>query len=275
MALLHMPVAQRNLLAALCVLAVIALIHVAELLINGHSVEYVEYIYASASVPGELDGYRFAFVSDLHSISEAELQAVARRIKDNGPRALFLGGDYASGGGVRMNMRVLASIEPPDGIFGVEGNHDAWPETVRAMKDYGAVPLSNAGQTVVPGLYVAGVRDLWIGAPDAARAAANRQDGDFVVLLSHNPDVAMEDDLAGVGLTLSGHTHGGQISLFGLWPPAIYSVTKYGTLFTCGYVKTPNGDDVIVSRGTGNLSLVPRVFARPQVYFITLTHISE
>ena len=49
--------------------------------------------------------------------------------------------------------------------------------------------------------------------PDLSRALEGRDDARALVLLAHQPRAFMEAAKLGVGLQLSGHTHGGQI-----WP---------------------------------------------------------
>ena len=252
------------------ILAAIILVHAADALINGRNIEYSEYALASDKISAELDGRVLAFVTDLHAISEKDLTAVAARISERGADILLLGGDYSDSGDDAMKMRVLSSIRLQGGIYGVEGNHDRWPDISEAMRQNGITPLDNEGVRVGGGLYIAGVRDLWNGGADLGHALSVKAEGDFALLLSHNPDVAMQPGADKADYILSGHTHGGQIALFGGFRPALAHVSEYGSLFKGGYAQTPNGARVLVSRGTGSFALVPRVFSRPEVMFITL-----
>ncbi len=96
---------------------------------------------------------------------------------------------------------------------------------------------------------------------------------DFVLLLAHNPDITMRQDTSNVDLTLSGHTHGGHVTFFGLWAPALTwntVITDYGQRFMSGWAESRDGTPVYVSRGTGTFERTPRVFARPQVILFTL-----
>ena len=52
---------------------------------------------------------------------------------------------------------------------------------------------------------------------------------DFVILLTHTPDYAEEVSITNTDLVLAGHTHGGQVTLFGLYAPIIPS--RYGQRF--------------------------------------------
>ena len=253
----------------IAIIAAAALVHAADAQINGRNIEYSEYALVSRNISTENDGSVLAFVSDLHEISEKELSAVAAHISERGADILLLGGDYASRGNVMMNMRILGRVRPPDGIYGVECNHDSWHEASEAMRENGITPLDNEG-VHVRGLYIAGVRDIWNGEADADKALSGKAEDEFALLIAHNPDVTMQSDMAKADYTLSGHTHGGQIALFGRFRPALAYVSKYGALFKGGYAKTPAGAHVLVSRGTGGFAAIPRVFSRPEVIFITL-----
>ncbi len=88
-----------------------------------------------------------------------------------------------------------------------------------------------------------------------------------MVLASHEPDFAEELQPGAVDLVLSGHTHGGQMTFFGLWAPFVGS--EYGQKYRTGMVV--NGvTTVIVSNGVGTIFPPLRFFARPQIVVITL-----
>ena len=117
---------------------------------------------------------------------------------------------------------------------------------------------------------VAGVEDAQTGRPDVAQAGRDISPKSFAILLSHNPDALPEGLPRAPGafdLGLAGHTHGGQLTLFGLWAP--YVPSKYGQRFRGGW-STVDGVPVLVSRGTGAYILPMRFFAPPQVHLIEL-----
>lgn len=245
-------------------------IHVVSMLTVDRSIEYTEIEYKSAKVSGDLDGYRVAFVTDTHALPREELQRVVEEINRRDADLLLLGGDFPNDSAVWRSLETLAGAGVPDGIYGVEGNHDEWEELKAAMEAYGAVPLDNEGLEIRQGLYLAGVQDLWNRRPDVEEAVRGAPVDAFVLLLCHNADVSMRQDLSGADLMLSGHTHGGQITLFGLWKPALDGVSAYGGRFGGGWAQNEAGDDVYVSRGAWTAETVPRIFARPEVTFLTL-----
>jgi len=252
----------------------VALIHIAHGLTLDDIMEYKEVTFSSPDVPQELDGYRIAFVVDTHFISEERLWGVVEELNQRDLDLLLLGGDFAANTAwMRTSVAILSHIETRDGIFGVEGNHDNHRFLFQAMEEQGMTPLSNSGLHIRENFFLAGVEDLWNRSPSIAAAIAGAEPDDFVLLLSHNPDVAMQQDTTGVHLILSGHTHGGQITFFGLWAPYFTvsdHITSYGQRFRSGWAESHDGTPVFVSNGTGEY--LPRIFARPQVILLTLSH---
>jgi predicted MPP superfamily phosphohydrolase len=256
----------------IAVLAVIG-IHAVHALTLDRIVEYVETSYTSKKVPVSLDGYTFALITDTHNATPESLEEISAELNRRDIDALFLGGDHALGDGTWQTMQALAQTEAADGIYGVEGNHDDYKALFSVMEDYGITPLDNTGAQIREGIFVAGVQDMWNRKPNAARAMVGASEDDFVILLCHNADYTMRADVSRADIVLSGHTHGGQITLFGFFAPALamrMSITDYGRRFMGGWCEDALGTDIFVSNGIGSFRNVPRVFARPQVIVITL-----
>lgn len=267
---------KRKLAIKIIVLIIVLLIgiHVLSALTLDRMIHYTEISYRSAKITPALDGYVIAFITDTHALPKARLEQVVDRLNARGIDLLLLGGDFPAADGAPMrSMTVLGRTQSTDGIFGVDGNHDNFTELFAAMQANGIQPLDNDGVHLQPGFYLAGVADLWRRQPDVSTAIRNAMTEDFILLVSHNPDVAMLQDNARVDLILSGHTHGGQITFLGLWAPRLWpmpGITAYGHKFKDGWALTPQSTAVFVSRGVGPLETAPRIFARPQVIFITL-----
>ena len=261
-----------RILAAALILTVV--IHGVAALAENKNIEYTPVTFSSPKISAELDGYRIAFVVDTHAMTAADLEVMAERLNEENLDLLALGGDFASSEGApERTMKVLSKIKTRDGLYGIEGNHDDYAALFSAMEKYGAQPLSNSGFPLRDGLFIAGVEDLWNRNPDITSATKDAQADDFVLLLAHNPDLTMEQDTTTADLILSGHTHGGQVALFGLWAPGLtltHAVTRYGQRFLSGWAESHDGTTVYVSRGAGFMSSMPRVFARPQVVLLTL-----
>ncbi|MGL4974229.1 MAG: metallophosphoesterase, partial [Bosea sp. (in: a-proteobacteria)] len=103
------------------------------------------------------------------------------------------------------------------------------------------------------------------GLDDLDGTLAQVTDNAPVILMAHEPDLFVKVPER-VSLTLSGHTHGGQIRLFG-WSP--YVPSQFGNRFAYGHVQE-DGRDLIVSCGLGTSGPPFRLGAPPEIVWIEL-----
>jgi predicted MPP superfamily phosphohydrolase len=89
----------------------------------------------------------------------------------------------------------------------------------------------------------------------------------FNLLLSHNPDVFPVAEKQGFQLTVSGHTHGGQINLEVLGRNL--NVVDLVTPFTKGTYHI-NSSSLYVNSGLGTIGVPVRLGSPPEVTLITL-----
>lgn len=262
----------RAVLALGLVIALIPIIHIAHSLALDRVIHYAELTFRTENWPPALDGYRIAFMTDMHIIPDEDIWVVAAELDERDIDLLLLGGDFSMRNAhYQGTVREIAQIRTTDGIFGVEGNHDNYQRLFRAMEQHGITPLDNSGIQVRDGFYLAGVQDLWNRTPDIQAAIGGANADDFVLLITHNPDVSMQQSTAGVDLILAGHTHGGQITLFG-FPLYLLrgSITDYGTRFAHGFAESTDAVPIFTSRGVGVYYTIPRIFARPEVVIFTM-----
>jgi predicted MPP superfamily phosphohydrolase len=224
-----------------------------------------------------LDGLSIAFLSDLHAgfyLHREDFVDLARAINVVEPDLVLLGGDLVN---TRWDQVTeldgfLRTVAAPLGVFAVPGNHEyyrgrdlgAW----RAhLEEHGVTVLVNDGRRVRragASLWLAGIDDLTEGDPDPDAALAGRDDGEPALLLSHHPDVFELAPELDVDLQLSGHTHGGQIRVFGM-APLHHSRFGYDQgLFRRGASR------LYVGRGVGVTALPLRIDARPEVPLLRL-----
>jgi hypothetical protein len=226
--------------------------------------------------PG-LDGLRLCFVSDVHAgsyLGEADLCELFERIQATGPDLVLFGGDLINTREreILLFKKPLQLLKPRLGMFAVPGNHDHfWGADIGLwisyLQDCGVDVLLNRGQRVArdgSSLWLCGVDDLTEGTPDLAKALDGRRDGEPTVLLSHHPDFFFEAAAVDVDLTLSGHTHGGQIRVAG-WAPIRHS--RFG--YERGWFRE-NGCSLYVGRGVGVTLLPLRFDAPPELPIVTL-----
>jgi predicted MPP superfamily phosphohydrolase len=180
------------------------------------------------------DGLRVALVADLHAgapgVDLALVEEVVRRTNEADPDLVALLGDYVDPtvrGGDRIAPELVADrlrgLRAP--AYAVLGNHD-WDHENARMRDalLGAqlTVVENAACEARPGLWVAGVADPTTQVVRIEEALLDVPDTAATLLLAHDPDV-FERVPPRVALTLSGHTHGGQVHvplLWRLWTPA-------------------------------------------------------
>jgi len=180
-------------------------------------------------LPMAFDGYRIAHWSDLHLGSmtpPALAEEWARLTNGCSPDLAVVSGDLVSSGGnfVEDTAIALGRLRARDGTFVSLGNHDYFgpvEELVRALRAERTRVLRNEGTVLERGgarLYLAAVDDTWSRRANLDAALAKRPTGVVTILLAHDPQVFRGAVKHGVALTLSGHTHGGQISLRPLVP---------------------------------------------------------
>jgi predicted MPP superfamily phosphohydrolase len=261
---------------SILLIPVIALAYAA--FIEPYYIEVKEVSMASSDMPGSFDGKRIVFVSDIHNgeyFSRERVADLVSRINSLKPDIIILGGDYASSGSHNTSVcfEELKKLQAPLGKYGVLGNHDYWEggqEALRDMNGAGITSLNNKGLWIYQNgerIRLGGVSDLWHGAPDPIPTIIEANLSDYVLLVSHNPDYAEELETGFVDMVLSGHTHGGQITFFGLFAP--YLSSDYGQKYRGGFAQTAY-TTVYVTRGIGMTFLPVRFFARPEITVFTL-----
>jgi predicted MPP superfamily phosphohydrolase len=131
---------------------------------------------------------------------------------------------------------------------------------------FGARLLRNEGLAITRDgatLWVAGVDDRWTKRDDLAAALRDRPHGAPVLLLAHDPASFPEAVAAGVALTLSGHTHGGQIGVRNA------NLARVAFARSAGLFR--EGDSALyINRGIGTTGPPVRVGMWPEISLITL-----
>jgi predicted MPP superfamily phosphohydrolase len=229
--------------------------------------------------PPAADGLRVGILSDLHAgAPHAGLPAIARavaRLNDEAPDAMLLLGDFIDahplwGGRVAPEpiARELAALRAPHGTFAVLGNHDwrqAGDRMWSALQNVGVEVLENRAMPIGEA-FIAGLADLRARRPDLLGALAGVPAGAPVILLAHDPDVFPYVPER-VALTLSGHTHGGQVAIPRLRRAAIPS--RHGERYARGHL-VEDGRHLYVTSGLGTSGLPVRLLAPPEVVVLEL-----
>ena len=240
--------------------------------------EVTETVVPVRDLPERFEGFRIVQVSDVHHGRLVSIEEVRRVVGlANAARAdlVALTGDYTTSlrKYVEPCAEALGELRAPEGVWAVLGNHDHNTDgtlTRQALKRRGIEVLTNANTTLRRGadvLQLAGVDDWGWGYADYSRALRGVEVSRPSVLLAHEPRALDEPETRGVSLILSGHTHGGQITLPFVGAPAAYAFKHLNYLR--GMYES-GGTRLYVSRGTGMIGVPVRVGARPEVAVLRL-----
>lgn len=205
---------------------------------------------------------RLVHLSDLHGSNWDMPQVRLNRIMDQvnalHPDLVVVTGDFHASKiwdpPMRMDdaLQPLTRLKAPLGVWSVPGNHDD-PYWIRwVMRRFGLKLLAGDLVDVGP-IQIVGSDDLIMGQRpvQGLRAAAARgQPGKPLIALVHEPRLWTMLP-PNVDLLLAGHTHGGQIQIFG-WP----QFKKLDSQYLRGRFRNPGGQQMLVSAGIGT-SIVP------------------
>ena len=239
------------------------------------------YTISHPQVPVAFDGFRMAFASDFHLRSkykERHLAHTVRALQASKADVLLLGGDYQEGCQyVESLFAALEQVDPPCGIYAVLGNNDyerCTDEIRRSMQAHGVTLLEHTLDTLTRDgqhLILAGVANGFDLKRYAASPTMALKEEDYVVMITHTPDYTEDTDIVHTDLALAGHTHGGQVTLFGWIVPETGS--KYGRRFLTGLNYNTKGVPVITSNGLGTSRRNIRTGARSDVVVVTLKRV--
>lgn len=286
------------------------------MLIERNAYEISEVEIAGGNVPESFDGYRIVQISDMHLASfknrHRSLARAVEMINGLDPDLILFTGDLVTYLPDELDgfEPLLSSLKASDGVYSVLGNHDyciynRWEsDSLRAAAVRELVAREtalgwkvlmnenvNIGRSAVDRISLAGVENISstsyfpsYGDLDKAMSGAS---GSFKILLTHDPThwhKALED-YPDIDLTLSGHTHAMQFSVFG-WSPGSLMFDEYRGLygkdgdsvlrFRHGRVPEDRSDEdlplLYVNIGLGETAIPARVGTRPEITLFTLSY---
>lgn len=235
-----------------------------------------------------------AMLSDIHAgepgMSAARIEAIVAQANALAPDLIVLLGDYGlaqrvAGAPVPQEQvaATLARLRAPLGVLAVLGNHDWWedpaarhtndrravPRFARACAAVGLPVLRNAAVRR-SGFWVAGLDSQWAfdvgrGAEDVGATLAAITDDAPALLLAHEPYIFHRGP-SRFAVTLSGHTHGGQVRVLGHAPFATAALDRH---YRHGAF-TAAGRHLAVTAGLGTSFLPVRLGVPPEIMMVTL-----
>ena len=233
-----------------------------------------------AGLDPALEGLRIVTFSDGHLSAlygGRRFERLVEIVNAQQPDVVAIVGDLVDGelGELREEVAPLADLVSEQGVYFVTGNHEYFVDTtawLRHLPTLGVQVLRNERVPIVRGgasVDLAGIDDrtaVSSGVPghgaDLDAALDGRDDAVPLVLMAHQPVQVEQAAAAGVGLQLSGHTHGGQ-----LWPfdyavrldqPAVQGLSRVGDT------------QLYVTTGAGFWGPPMRIGARPEVAVVEL-----
>lgn len=242
------------------------------------------YTITSQKIAGA--GLKIVQLSDLHSKEFAENQhRLVNKVKAVKPDIITFTGDlidqkrYDENAALSL-MKQLVAIAP---TYYVTGNHEYWSgrfqQLEQGLKAADIKILHNQKEELhLNGtrFIIAGVDDPAVSGEEAAVTIASEleetlagvTEQDFILLLSHRPELFSLYEKHDIDLVLSGHAHGGQVRIpfvGGLAAPDQGLLPKY----TAG-IYEKDGTKMIVNRGLGNSIIPQRLFNTPEIVEINI-----
>jgi uncharacterized protein len=232
------------------------------------------------NLPAGLEGMRIVQLSDLHvgpHTSRRHLARIAAAVRDAEPDLIAITGDqvddYARD--VEPFAAAFRGLSAPLGVFAIPGNHDVyagWPAVHRGLEAMGITVLVNRSLPLERNgarFWVAGTGDpaarRGAVAPDIERTLAGIPPEGFTIVLAHNPALWPALAERGMELTLSGHTHHGQISI----PQLGWSLASLFLEHAMGEHRR-GGSYLYINPGTNYWGIPLRIGALPEVTVLTL-----
>ena len=236
---------------------------------------------------------RVVMLADPHLVEPhmplSRWQNIIKTANEIEPDLHLLMGDYVAGHFFRTGTVPVAhaanaakELRSSLGTFAICGNHDWWDDLTAQKLGHGPTlaqkAFEDAGIPVLENKAVQLTKDgqkFWLtgtssivaikkgnfrsfeSRADLPATLAQITDDAPIIHMAHEPDLFTEIP-SRVSLTLSGHTHGGQIRLFG---KAFVVPSKYGDRFAYGHI-VEDGRHLVVSGGLG-CSIMPIRFGCP------------
>ncbi|MFK4954795.1 metallophosphoesterase [Lactococcus garvieae] len=167
----------------------------------------------------------------------------------------------------------LKAFKANIGKYAVWGNHDYGGGAVRVYEDVmsagGFTVLRNQGETLTLSdgrqVFLGGLDDSLLGNPSVSDTLAYRQNYDYAITMTHEPDVADAFIGTDTQLVLAGHSHGGQV-----WLPFYPIKNVLAEKYTRGLYQLDAITQLYVNTGIGTTSIHARFGVIPEVTQFTI-----
>lgn len=233
-------------------------------------------------LPEYLDGLVIAFASDPHYgafLSRERVIDLSRRLDKMQADIVILTGDYGQDAKTAADFfDILPKVKARYAVFASLGNHDHMGSRAEIanlasiIEKSGIRLLANTAEILQingSSLCICATDDILEAKPDFAPLKDAAAQSDFTIFAPHSPDIipqALTEPGFCFDLALCGHTHGGQLVMFGR---SLLSSSRFGDKYRTGLIDLL-GKQLLVSNGVGTSLLPIRVGTRPQIHRVTL-----
>lgn len=282
-------------IVAIVVIAVVVLLYI--LCYGNKQFNLTQYKISSCKIPESFDGYRIAMLSDLHSYCYGEKNhELVKKIERAKPDAIMIAGDMIVKGpefNDSVAVELLQQLAHNYPIYYANGNHEyrlsvldetkdsTYPAYINKLKKMGIVHLVNEFCEIKKGndsIRIVGIdldenyyqklKKTPLSQDEMRKLIGRPSENQYTVLLAHNPIYFPSYAKWGADLVLSGHVHGGMVSLplvGGVMSTQVMLFPKYDA----GRFEEGN-TTMLLSRGLGNHTIHIRFMNRAEVLLVTL-----
>lgn len=207
------------------------------------------------------------------------LDKIVDKVNNENPDVIVFTGDlfdnYAEYGPTEEMIESLSRMNSSIGKYAVWGNHDYGGGASRiyetVMTSSGFKVLRNEGETISlensKQLFIGGLDDSLLGNPSIDTLLTYRNNYDYSILLTHEPDIADSFIDTNTQLILAGHSHGGQVNIPFLEPEKTLLAEKY----TSGMYELENDTKLYVNTGLGTTKIHARFNVIPEITVFNIT----
>jgi len=227
----------------------------------------------------EFEDMKIAMASDIHLgsiINKRFLSRAIQKINDQNPDLILFAGDIVDED-IQPVLRFdlgnqLSQLQSTYGVYAITGNHEYIGDAEKAisyLSNYGINFVRDTAVLVHNKFYVAGredrdkVRFTGINRKDLSEIFKQVDFRKLVIFMDHQPFNLEETASFPVDISLSGHTHHGQIWPLNYITKAIFEISK-------GFKKIKN-THFYVSSGLVTWGPPVRLTARPEIVIFHLT----
>lgn len=235
------------------------------------------------NLPEQFKGFTIGMMSDIHSsvfMNKQDMDEYVIAMNALKTDLIVVTGDFVNSKTeeVYQFAEAFSNLKSPYGVYGCLGNHDYFAKDVelvaKKVDDCGVKLLRNDSIKIEKEksfFNLVGVDDIGRNVkPDdyITRALSSAKNDQPKILLCHKPYYFSNAKNLGIDLTLSGHTHGGQI-VFGKVDGTPISLAAFASKYIAG-LYTLDRSQLYVNKGIGSVGVPFRINCPPELTVITL-----